>query len=480
MRPTLNRLLFLGQLYFCWLCLVCTDLSGAFWPAYTEDIGVWADDQCQANIAGPLFESGFNNKESWTALRPIAGQYRDHCIGEEQNYFLYPFFSSQNSASISNWSIFNLFKGRKEFSSSGELLSSRLVLFPLFERHYDACNQQTCYSFFPVKGNVRNYFGQNSIQWTVFPLYLTIEKCGVTTHHLPWPIIRWQTGPDAGGFGIWPLFGRMYVHGQYDKRFFLWPLIYHEEKCIPNVGVERGHAFLPFYEYRCSPNKEIKRFLWPFFSHIEQVNPCYVETQYLWPLFVQGRGENQYVNRWAPFYSRSIRRGVDRRWLLWPLIHIRQWNEAGLYIKQERLLYFLFNRQTQTSCSEDCDFTAQKTSLFPIFSYWDNGHGEKQFQFPSPFETFFPTNKGIKRMYNPLFAIVKARVNQEEGVAHQSILWNFIRTEKSPEHQKFRLAFILDIESECTGDKRFEFLKGLIGYRKENGVGKFRFLWLSI
>lgn len=452
-------------------------LSADFWPLYTEDCQGWREDGGQTNILGPLLESGYNEKESWTAIRPIAGRYYDNDCNESENYFLYPLLSNQTSPYISNFNILNLLKGRKEFNRDGKLLSRRLTLFPIFMNHYDGIEGTNCMSIFPLFGNVRNFFGQDRIKWTLFPLSLSLTKCKVTTHHLFWPFIRWQDGPGAGGGGIWPLYTRYYVDGKYDKTFVLWPLIYYERICIPDVGVETRHAFLPFYEYRSSPNLEVRRFIWPFFAHIKQKEPCYEETQYLWPLFVQGRGETTYVNRWAPFYTRSIRRDVDRRWIMWPVLNIRQWVHDDIHIKQERFLYFLFTKQTQRSCSNPELAPAFKTSLWPLFSYWDNGAGRKQLQILSPFEPLFPNNKGIKRMYNPIFGIFRASV--EDCTAKQSFLWDLIAAEKSPSHQKFSIGPIVSLESSSDGDKTFELLKGFFGYKKHCGKTKVRFLWIT-
>src|SRR5206468_10740909 len=61
-------------------------------------------------------------------------------------------------------------------------------------------------------------------------------------------------------------------------------------------------------------------YLWPFFGYSDRTAPAsYHEIRYLWPLFVQGRGDH-YINRWAPFYTHSVNHGYDKQWFLWPVL----------------------------------------------------------------------------------------------------------------------------------------------------------------
>lgn len=467
-------------IYIAILCLVTlqaisTEVTAKwvnYWPFW-----VCEDSDCdlvfhKENFIGPIIEQKYTETGCMGAIRPIGLHLEDYKSDETADYFLYPLFSRHQAPHGSSWNILNLISRRKSCDCS-----RKLTVFPLFFSN-QTCDPCTSYSaIFPLGGTVHNYLGTDSISWVMFPLYLGINRKCTVRHGLPWPFIRWQTGPDSGGGALWPLGGHYWKKGKYDHEYMFWPLIYKfcDNLSDPVPSIRKG--FLPFYAYENSAKKEAITIIWPFFSHIEMHNRNYIEDQFLWPFFVQGRGENEYVNRWAPFYTHSIRRGTDKRWFLWPLLKIQYREERGVRITQEQLLYFVFWKQRQQSLDNPCAPEAKKMHLWPFYSYWDNGAGQKQFQFFSPLEVFFPENKAVRYLYSPLFAIFRCE-QIAPGHTRQSILFDLIAAEKTPCSQRFSIGPLFDVyQSTCKSE--IQILKGLLGYKKENGKKSLKFLWIT-
>ena len=201
----------------------------------------------------------------------------------------------------------------------------------------------------------------------------------------------------------------------------------------------------------------------------------YVENQFLWPLIIDAWGEDSFTHRIAPFYSHSLHKGVEKRWFLWPFLRIKTWHDEDIEVIQEQAFYFLFWKQRQRSISNPDLPEVKKMHLWPLYSYWNNGAGQKQLQMLSPFEVLFPSNRAVRRAYSPLFAIFKAE-QLAPGHTKQSILFDFISAEKSPEYQKFALGPIFKVERQEDSSK-IEFLTGLIGFKKECGKKSFKFFW---
>lgn len=457
------------------IIVLLQSISLAYWENYWP-LSVFEEPECgpvicKENILGPIFEQKNTVNEHLNIVRPLALHREDWRSNERFDYFLYPLFSSRRFEGGWSWNILNMWMASKVCDEE------KLTLFPFFffKKTENPC---TSYSaFFPVVGTVHNSFGKDAISWLAFPLYVRTQQQCTVRHAFPWPFIRLQTGPDSGGSAIWPLIGYFWKEGHYKHTYLLWPLIYerYDHLDAPVPSVRRG--FLPFYAYENSAKRFSVTVLWPFFSHIEMRNRNYVEDQFLWPFFVQGRGECEYINRWAPFYSHSIRRGIDKRWFMWPLLKVQNREECGLYITQQQFLYFIFWRQSQQSIENPCCPQAEKVHLWPLFSYWDNGAGRKQLQFISPLEVFFPTNEVVRNLYSPLFSILRFE-QREEGHTRASILFDLIAMETTPVSSRFSLGPIFEIESNpCIS--QVQILKGFLGFRKENGKKSLKFLWMT-
>lgn len=445
------------------------------WPLYIHKDSFCGECFCQDSVFPPFLEHQRRGCQSYYAFRPLAGQIKNCECREVNDYFLYPVFSHTRNTLCESWNIFHIINSNRCDGPCGGC--QKLTIFPfIFYNHTgDPCTSY--YGFFPIYGYVRNYFGINKIQWAFFPFYLSLQRGDTVRHGMPFPFIRKQTGPCSGGGALWPLYGHFWRRGDYNHTYFLWPLLYNNYDNLCACCPDRRHAFLPFYAYENSSKREMTTVIWPFFSQIRMKQVCYREIQFPWPFFVQGRGDCKYVNRWAPIYSHSICNGKEKRWFLWPLLKIQRWNERGMCIKQDQLLYFLYWDQQQFCCEDPC-FHARKTHLWPLFSYWDNGCGKKQFQFLSPFETFFPTNKAVRLLYSPLFAIFKAE-QIRPGHTRQSLFFDLIVAQQSPHESYFTIGPIFEAKqtSRCCG---FQILKGLLGgYKKENGKRCFKFLWMT-
>jgi len=197
---------------------------------------------------------------------------------------------------------------------------------------------------------------------------------------------------------------------------------------------------LPFYAREVRPGSISESYLWPFFGYTQQDAPLapYRETRYLWPLFVQGRGTEHRVNRWAPFYSHSVRRGVDKRWFVWPLFRHETWQGQGLVHTKDQVLFFLYSAERQRSAAQPELPAAHKAHLWPLVSTWDNGAGRSQFQFLSPLSVFFPQNEKIQLLYNPLFALYRRDQKAPDEVRHE-VLWRAVTWRRSGETRELRI-----------------------------------------
>jgi hypothetical protein len=322
-------------------------------------------------------------------------------------------------------------------------------------------------AFFPIVGTVKNRL-VDEWSWVLFPLYGRFEKNHVTTTTAPWPLVRITRGEGNRGFALWPLFGWRAKDGAYHEQYYLWPLIYKNEHALWQPKPEVKLGVLPFYTREQDADSISENYLWPFFGYTARTAPFrYHETRYFWPLLVQGRGDERYLNRWGPFYTHSNVKGYDKTWVLWPLWRQINWNAAGLAQTKTNVLFFLYWSLTEHSLAHPQLPPARRTSLWPLFTVWDNGAGHRQVQLLSPFDSFFPTNETIRLVYNPLSAIYRYDQRAPDSV-RQDFLFNFITCQHTPGHSEFHFGPFFKLERDPNAT-RVSFLGGLFGLRHNLG-----------
>ncbi|MEZ5412978.1 MAG: hypothetical protein R3F03_01575 [Opitutaceae bacterium] len=459
------------------LCALVLCASGAaaraennFWPFIVEQTDPQTGQVTDRQVLGPLlFTTEKPNGVHYHGLRPLWMVRRDAVEKREDRTFLYPLFSYRQDETAVEWTVFNLINHSQARDGKPDILPRKFDAWPFWFSRDTGVPETSYRALFPIAGTVKSRFGYNELNWVIFPLYLRSEKSGVVTTSTPWPFIKRSAGNGHVGFALWPLFGRAEKPGAYRKQYYLWPLIYKNELRLSDPEPTVMQGFLPFYTRERSAGSVSENFLWPFFGYTRQTQPVpYHENRYFWPLLVQGRGEQRCVNRWAPFYTHSIRKGTDKKWVMWPLIRQEMWTADGLVHDKNQLLWFVYWSHEQRSATNPNLPAAHKTHFWPLFSAWDNGAGRRQGQFLSPLGVFFPNNEKVRVIYEPLFAIYRYDQRSPEDVRH-SFLWHAITWRRTDDEREFHfLGPILGSESNAAGS-RFRLLGGLIGLRKPAG-----------
>jgi hypothetical protein len=165
-----------------------------------------------------------------------------------------------------------------------------------------------------------------------------------------------------------------------------------------------------------------------------------------------------YVSRTGPFYTHSIKKGVDKTWAPWPLWRRMALTEDGADQVKTQLLYFVYWNLEERSTTNPGAAPAHKTFLWPLFSSWDNGAGRRQFQFPSVFDVFFPSNEEVRESWTPLATLFR-RDESPGGGERTALLWNAVSWERG-----------------AAGDTTVQI--GPLGWRSGGGAGR-RFFWVE-
>ncbi len=423
---------------------------------------------------GPLISHRPSSTSEVFSLRPIFAEFEDQNTLETRSYLAFPFFSSKvQKAGGCHWDFFDLIIGEERTEPEG-FRSRRFEVWPLFWQIKTASPETSYWALAPLYGKFKQRFWADRIQFVLFPLYLQYQRKDETTTSVFFPIFQWLEGPRSDGFEFWPLFGYNRKIGTYDHHYWLWPFFYHYvDQQEGDEPIERL-GLLPFYASESAAGMRSKTYLWPFFGYTTAYAPrkSYEETRYFWPFFVQGRGEDKYINRWLPFYTHEKSSSLEKWWYAWPLLKQTQRYAEGLHIERDQVLYFLWLDERQTAGS----FRARKTHLWPLFSYWNNGNGERQWQTLSPLEVFFPNQEAIREKWSPLFAIY--RYDEKPGSRYHGVLWDLIAVENRGSDGVFQVGPLFELIR--TGeDGYFEILHGLFAFGREDGKQKRKIFWME-
>ena len=442
-----------------------------FWPFKVEqtDPGRTVVGGVEAwQGGGPLFFGTVRaDGSSAGGFRPFYVRQKDAAGRTIETDFLYPLLTHREYATDHRWSLLNLVnhEGPEDAAAAGR---RTFDIWPIYFSRDTGDPATSYHAVFPLQGTVIGRFGDDRISWTLFPLYGRFERNGVTTTTVPWPIVKILQGDGNRGFTLWPLWGWRAKAGAYREQYYLWPLIYRNEAKLwaPQPDIKVG--VLPFYARDQSADALSETYLWPFFGYTHRTAPSrYDETRWFWPLLVQGHGDDRRVNRWAPIYTHSIVKGDDKQWVLWPLFREEKWTDAGLAQTKTQVAYFLYWSLRQRSTAHPAAPPAQKTHLWPLFSYWDNGAGRRQLQVLSPLEVFFQDNEPVRLAYSPLFALYRYDRRAPDDV-RGSLLWDAITWRRLPDHREFHIGPLLGVES-GPERRRIAIGSGLIGLKRGPG-----------
>jgi hypothetical protein len=458
--------------FFAFVCLAAGRLFPSAHGAERNAWPFWVEEKSPTGQVtewqslGPLVFEKNTGDGSTGGFRPFY-LWKKNAAGETtEASVVYPFFIYRAGPGGSTWSVFSMINCASPRPGTNDNYHS-FDLWPFYFSRQTGDPATSYRAFFPLFGTVKNRI-VDEWSWVLFPLYGRFEKNNVTTTTAPWPLVRVTRGEGNRGFALWPLFGWRAKDGAYHEQYYLWPLIYKGEHALWMPQPELKLGVLPFYTREQETGSISENYLWPFFGYTARTAPFrYHETRYFWPLLVQGRGDERYLNRWGPIYTHSIVKGYDKTWVLWPIGRQIRWNAAGLAQTKTTVLFFFYWSLTEHSLAHPQLPPARRTSLWPLFTVWDNGAGRRQVQVLSPFESFFSANEIVRLVYTPLFAIYRYD-RRAPDIVRQDFLFNFITYQRAPGHSEFHFGPLFKLEND-TGTARVSFLGGLLGLRRDEG-----------
>jgi len=412
-----------------------------------------------AAAAGPIFFYDHRPSRLEWGVRPLISWSHNDENRESEFDLLFPLFTHRTTPVGSHWQLLQLLRW-----STGTIPDqptvSEWMLFPLVTDQWIGPDSGTGVAFFPFYGSLRQFMGQEQLQFAFFPLWLSTERNQIIRHHILWPFFGWataasETAPRAHGWRFWPFYGELIQEGVREERFALWPLFLHQRLGLNSNAPQEELAVLPFYDMRRSPDEQSTTWLWPLFNHTVRPASHYSEWDLPWPLIRFGSGDEKTVQSVLPFYNResriktvSLLNKTERvqsvtRSLLWPLYHSSSDIGPDWRRNREEVLLVLYSdvRAQKMNPPEE----SRRIALWPFFTYNKTADGAVNFQTLAPIEPFLNADP-ITRNYSPLWSLATYHRNQD--AAEFSFLWGLIQWRADKEKQQFRLFSLLPLWSQ--------------------------------
>ncbi len=432
------------------------------WPLRTSR-EVPASRETRVEALGPLFFDHQRPDRHDSGFRPLFLHRELPAENRTQDYCFFPFFFRETRDGNTRWNVFSLINSDRragEGVTGAEAAKAAdwraFDLWPFYFSRETGDPATSYHALLPLHGRILRRFGNDRIDFTLFPLYSRWQKGERVETDWLWPFFREIHGGGESGFALWPLYGQREKAGAgaARSRFALWPVWLERDRTVEG-GEDRFRALLPFYAQRRAPTLRDDSYLIFFGSTHQTGEVTYNETRLLWPLFVQGRGsDGRVTNRWAPFYTHSVKPGGDdKRWVLWPLFREENWTDAGLAQTKTQFLYFVYWNLEQRDPARPAAAHATKTHLWPRFSAWDHGAGRRQVQALSPFEVFYQHDDRVRQLWSPLFALYRLDRRSPEAV-RTSFLFDLVTYQRESATWRFELGPLFRLTRE---DARIRF-----------------------
>ncbi len=449
------------------------------WPVSVTQVDAQGATQSWEGAGPLLFKQPLDEGRTATGFRPFYVRKRDAAGRLTEASFIYPILTYRNDGDAYRWSLLqlvNLSGPQRGAPTQGNY--DGFDVWPFYFSRQTGSPETSYRALFPIAGTVKDRLFNERISWVLFPAYLRTENRGVTATSILWPFVRTIHGAGSSGFALWPLFGWRGQPGVYRSEFYLWPLIYNSVSRLGEPVPAESFGVLPFYSREHSAEAVSETYAWPFLGYTHRTAPYrYDETRYFWPLFVQGRGDDRYRDRWAPFYTHSIIKGVDKTWVMWPLFRQQRWVDGKVAQVRTQFLFFIYWSLEQRSTTNPHAAPAEKTHYWPLASVWDSGTGHRQVQVLSPIDVFFPTNENMNLLWSPLFALYRYDWRAPDDTRH-SLLFDLVTWRREPSRTEFHLGPLLGVESSAS-EGRITLAGGLVRLRRTTDGRGWRPFWFD-
>lgn len=451
-------------------------------PLYSEfDLTLTPGKRVEA--AGPFYYSQRVDDEHQIATPPLFSWTRNEDLEYLQWDFVYPVLNYRSYGREYRLQFFQLLNWTGG-NSQEEKMTRRITAFPIYFQQRNPQNPTNDYTaFLPFYGHLRNRLFRDDIKFVLFPVYSETRKKDVITDNYLYPIFHQRHGDNLTGWQVWPFVGEQHkgvtfrtnqvdeleTIGGHERSFVAWPFYLRNTEGIGTTNVSESLTVLPFYSQTRSPLRDSTSYGWPLgYTVIDDRAQKYHERQYLGPLIDFADGDGKTTSRVFPFYSHARNATLESHWYFWPVYKVNRLHADPLERSRMRILFFLYSNTLEIN-TENGDY-ARRVDCWPFFTSRREMDGRSRFQLFALFEPIYPNNKTLPREYGQVYSLYTSEHNPTNGASSQSVLWNTIRREETPQTKRVSILFGLVEYQSSTNSVSWRMLYGPARKRSPNSA----------
>jgi hypothetical protein len=450
-------------------CTACAGSTLGFGP-WLEDAPLVGREGRRLEAIGPLFylEEQLGGVQEAAFVPWISYSTQPDVDAEEIDLF-YPIFTYNRFGKESRWHILQLLS-LSTGADQEDRVDRVITVFPFYFRRDSVEPGRRYEAFFPFYGQLKNRLFRDEIRFILFPFYVETRRKGVETDNYLTPVVHFRRGPGLSGWQVWPLAGHEvkaltcvtniageidYVGG-HDKTFALWPLFFRENTGLGTANPRTYRAWLPFYTWDRSPERDATTWLYPLITHVNDRQQGYEEWAVPWPLVVFARGPGKTADRVWPFYSQVRKGPLSSRFVMWP-VYLNKRAELETYYREHTRILFM-GWQEILELNQETGQSRRRVDQWPLFTWRRDFEGRERLQILAPLEALLPGSRAVERNWSPLWSIYRQERNPGRGRSSQSLLWNLYRQDRTPETRKVSLLFGLFQYQSSEAGRRYRVL----------------------
>jgi hypothetical protein len=390
--------------------------------------------------------------------------------------FLYPFGRVVRGGGEFSWWLLPLFDYRQEQTPEGRKWTFFALPGIYLSRLPDGRNANV---FWPLWGQAEELLFYDELDFVLWPLFMRTVKEGITEYHFPFPFLSFRSGPQAGGWRVWPVVGHKWLDEGYDRWFAAWPVFnYNKENLRASARYHQTQwTIFPLYGHASQGTYTSHSVLWPFFGYASDPSTGFWAWDGPWPLVRIRRPGDQKLSlapdkqgnitrtRIWPFYSEYEGDGLHSYWYLWPLINERHEEYVGSEREAFQFVPFWTSWTKQTSDGH----THSWRKLWPLYSY-ERQDEVRRYRFPDlSFFWYWPT---FDEHYSWMYELYTTEVGPD--TVHERALAGLWRREHDGDEQRTYLSGLWSRRGYSEGGRavsEHSLLFGLLRWRDHDADG---------
>lgn len=414
-------------------------------------------------VAGPFGEWRRTSTSTFWAVRPFVAREETE-EGRIEGDIAWPLGEFSRRPPEHGWRFLTVWY--RCFDTSAYQPRWRLWMLPIYIQGRSASGHSYA-GLFPFGGRIEEFFGLDECTFVMWPIWSKQRDGNLETTAWFFPIWSRTYGPTESRLRIFPFYGHAKRHGQYEKRFVMWPIWTWARYRYP-ISYGTGWILFPLYG-RLELSDQTSHLILPPFIRIaygQEVNQFDVP----WPFIRIQTGRRNRFHLW-PLFGRTTDAAIDRSYAVWPIVWRLRVARADETIRSWHIVPVVHWRTSTPRAGTAPPHHSGR--VWPLVG-WRREGDTLNWRAPELWPTW--DLSAIERSWSPIWTLM--RWHKTSDSFEWELLWGLVRHRRDPELRHTSIFPLWERSAiSTTASSSWSLLKGLISVRREADTRSLRLLY---